>query len=164
MNVSSKAVAVIKRYEQGPKGGFAPFPYICPTGHNTVGWGHVILPTDHFTYPMDAATADAVLTADLNKVAAQVSALLTVTPTQDQFDALVLLAYNVGVGIHDGIKGDFADSTLLSYFNAGKNQLAAAEFSKWVYGTVNGVKQVLPGLVARRRTEATLFLTGNVVF
>jgi lysozyme len=160
MKVSAKAVQVLKHYEQGPGGGWAKVPYICPAGKNTVGWGHVILPGESFTYPMDEATADALAMSDLNKKAVEVERLLKVTPTQDEFDALVLLAYNTGVGKADGIKGDFADSTLLAYYNAGKKQLAAAEFGKWIYGG----SKVLNGLILRRKTESTLFLTGQVVF
>lgn len=160
MKVSNNAVSICKRYEQAPGGGWGRKPYKCPAGLDTVGWGHVVLLTDNFTYPMSAAAADALLMADLNKFAGDVSALLFVEPTQDQFDALVCLAFNTGVGKADGINGDFADSTLLFYFNTGKMQLAAADFIKWC----RGGGRILNGLVARRKTEANLFINGTVVF
>ena len=59
------------------------------------------------------------------------------------------------------IKGDFADSTLLSYYEQGKDQLAAAEFGKWVYGRVKGKMVALAGLVRRRKAEASLYLNGT---
>lgn len=160
MNVSQNCVTLVSHYEQGPGGGHASKPYLCPAKKWTIGFGHVILPTDKFTYPMDLATATAVLMADLRKFSIQVLALLKRTPSQDQFDALVSMAFNTGVGKADGIGGDFADSALLRHFNAGSIQLAAAQFGKWVYG---GGK-VLKGLVSRRRTEEGLFLTGKVIF
>jgi lysozyme len=160
MNVSLNCVTLVKHYEQGPDGGHASKPYLCPAKKWTIGYGHVILPTDKFTYPMDEATAIALLMTDLNKFSVQVTALLKRTPTQDQFDALVSMAFNTGVGKADGIGGDFADSTLLRRFNEGQIQLAAAQFGKWIYG---GGK-IQPGLVYRRKTEEGLFLTGKVIF
>lgn len=54
--------------------------------------------------------------------------------------------------------GAFQSSTLLKKLNQGDYQGAANEFSRWVNGVVNGVKQSLPGLVSRRADEKMLFL------
>jgi Phage-related lysozyme (muraminidase) len=54
--------------------------------------------------------------------------------------------------------GAFQSSTLLKKLNQGDYQGAANEFSRWVNGVVNGVKQSLPGLVSRRADEKRLFL------
>lgn len=156
MQVSQKCVNLVKHFEQGPNGGHAATVYICPAGKPTIGYGHVVLPGENFKQPMTEQEANDLLMKDLNKVAGQVERLLKVKVSQDQFDALVSLAFNTGVGKADGIKGDFADSTLLAYVNAGKFQLAAAEFAKWVYSS----GKVLPGLVRRRKAETSLFSTG----
>lgn len=160
MNVSQNAVNLMKHYEQGPKGGWARVPYQCPADKTTVGYGHVVLPGDNFVYPMTEAAANQLLADDINKFAGDVTALLQVEPTQDQFDAMVCLAFNTGVGKADGVGGDFADSSLVRYFNKSQFQLAAAEFGKWVYSA----GKVMNGLVFRRKTEALLFSTGKLQF
>lgn len=156
MQVSTKCVNLVKHFEQGPKGGHAAVAYVCPAGKLTIGYGHVILKGETFAKPLTEKEAHDLLMKDLNKFSVQVERLLKVKVTQDQFDALVSMAFNTGVGKADGIKGDFADSTLLAYVNAGKFQLAAGEFTKWVYSA----GKVLAGLVRRRRAEAALFSTG----
>lgn len=156
MQVSQKCVNLVKHFEQGPNGGHAATVYICPAGEPTIGYGHVVLPGESFKQPMTEQEANDLLMEDLNKFSGQVERLLKIKVSQDQFDALVSIAFNTGVGKADGIKGDFADSTLLAYVNAGKFQLAAAEFSKWVYSA----GKVLAGLVRRRKAEASLFSTG----
>jgi lysozyme len=164
LNAGAGSVKITKHYEQGPKGGHAEKPYLCPAGKWTIGYGHVILPGEDFAIPMSEKTASELLFTDLDKFDEQVKRLLKREPTQQQLDALVSFAFNTGVGKADGIKGDFADSDMLRYFNEGKLQLCAAEFGKWVYATVKGKKVILQGLVYRRKTEAGLLLSGDVVF
>jgi GH24 family phage-related lysozyme (muramidase) len=76
-----------------------------------------------------------------------VERLVTVPMNQNRFDALVLLAYNIGVGA-------FQKSTLLKLLNQGKYAAAAAQFERWN----KGGGRVLPGLVTRRKREAALFM------
>jgi lysozyme len=149
-------VNLVKHFEQGPNGGYADKVYICHAGKPTIGYGHVVLPGENFNQPMTEQEANDLLMEDLNKFSVQVERLLKVNVSQDQFDALVSLAFNTGVGKASGINGDFADSILMAYVNYGKFQLAAAEFSKWVYN----VGKVLPCLVRRRKAETLLFSTG----
>ncbi|MGN0192460.1 MAG: lysozyme, partial [Candidatus Gastranaerophilaceae bacterium] len=86
-----------------------------------------------------------------------VSRLVKVPLTQNQFDALVSFEYNVGYG-------NFANSTLLRLLNAKKYTEAAEQFSRWVYTTVsvNGKPKsvALSGLVNRRKREKEIFLHG----
>lgn len=72
---------------------------------------------------------------------------VTVPLTQNQFDALVSLCFNIGVTA-------FRDSTLLNLLNAGDYNGAAAQFSVWI--NINGA--VSQGLVNRRNAEKDLFL------
>jgi hypothetical protein len=67
---------------------------------------------------------------------------------QNQFDALVSFAYNLGVGA-------LGQSTLLMFLKEGKHAEAADQFLRWV--NAGGV--VLEGLVSRRKEERALFLT-----
>jgi len=75
-----------------------------------------------------------------------------VAVNQNQFDALASFIYNVGPG--------GTDATLFKKINAGITDKATIEhwFGVWNKGTVKGKKVVLPGLVARRKREADLFL------
>lgn len=115
----------------------------------TIGYGHYgpdVHPGDTIT----AAAARSLLKHDLSEFSAGVKKLLQRAATQQQFDALVSFAYNVGLGA-------LASSTLLRKFNVGDIQGAAAEFGKWV----NGASGPLQGLVNRRAAEKRIFLTGQ---
>lgn len=70
--------------------------------------------------------------------------------TQDQFDALVSFAYNVGLD-------SFRKSTLLAKHRAGDYSGAAAEFARWKYND----GKVMDGLVERRAREATRYAGGT---
>jgi lysozyme len=85
--------------------------------------------------------------AALRRVEVGVNRLATVPLSQNQFDSLVSLAFNVGLQ-------NFKTSTLLRLLNRGEYRLAAAEFGRWIH--VSGA--VLPALVRRRRREAEMFL------
>lgn len=77
-----------------------------------------------------------------------VNSLVKVQLNQNQFDALVDFAYNLGV---NALKG----STLLKKLNAGDYAGAANEFTKW---NKAGGKE-LAGLTRRREAEKSLFLS-----
>ena len=65
------ALALLKHYEQGPDGGFAPSIYRCSTGHRTIGWGHRLQPSERFPQPFSEADAERLLAADVARVGAQ---------------------------------------------------------------------------------------------
>lgn len=88
----------------------------------------------------------AALLADTSAAQQAVANCTTQPITQDQFDALVSLAYNIGGGAYCG-------STLVRRLNAGDCHAAAAEFERWI--RVQG--RVVPGLVARRAAERKRF-------
>jgi lysozyme len=69
---------------------------------------------------------------------------------QGRFDALVSLAYNIGLG-------NLQRSTIRMRANRGDWEGAAAAFMSWV----RGGGKVLPGLVRRRQAEKSLFLSGD---
>ncbi|HYW17366.1 MAG TPA: lysozyme [Allosphingosinicella sp.] len=86
-------------------------------------------------------------TEHLEQFAANVSKVLAGTKTsQNQFDAMVSFAYNVGVA-------NLSASTLLKKHKAGDYKGAAAEFAKWN----KAAGKVLPGLTRRRAAEAALY-------
>lgn len=68
-------------------------------------------------------------------------------PTQPQFDALVSLAYNIGVP-------RLQKSSVVRFLNHGDIPKAAASFMMWT----KAAGRQLPGLVKRRKAEQALFL------
>lgn len=104
---------------------------------------------------ISAMLAEARLILELREYELAVNRLVTVELSQNQFDALVLFAYNVGTDEdQDAIPEGLGDSTLLKKLNAGDVTGAADEFLVW-----NKSKgKVVQGLVNRRRAERALFL------
>ena len=79
---------------------------------------------------------------------ARVNKSIVLTMTQNQFDAMVLLCYNIG-------ESGFARSSVVRNFNAGNLQKAADSFLLW--NKAGGL--VSKGLTNRRNIERTLFLS-----
>lgn len=75
--------------------------------------------------------------------------------TQPMFDALVSLAYNIG------IRG-LAGSSVARHIKARNKQKAADAFLAWNKGRVNGKLTELRGLTRRRQAERELFLGESV--
>lgn len=114
----------------------------------TCGYGHT-----HGVGPDTTCTpeiADQWLQQDVAEAVYAVKFYVTIDLTQEQFDALVDLCFNIG-------SGNFAHSTLLSKINQKDFLGALAEFQKW--DIAGG--QILPGLRSRRQAEAALFTLGT---
>lgn len=146
MQISLKGLAHIKGWEK-----FSPVRYFATAderrqGKATIGWGHVIQPWESFNEPMTQAEADALFLKDLSRFERAVRNGVKVPITQNQYDALVSLAFNIG-------ESGFLNSTLLKKLNAGDIDEAANQFMRWVYQ--NG--KVLNGLVNRRYADMNLF-------
>lgn len=144
MKPSTNCVALVKQFE-GCKLAAYPDP---ATGKDpwTIGWG-ATGPDVKQGVVWTQAQADARLAHDLDAFAAKVERALEGTPTtQNQFDALVCFAYNVGIG-------NLSSSTLLRYHKAKRYGAAQAEFAKWN----RGAGKVLAGLTKRRAAEAALY-------
>jgi lysozyme len=154
--------------------------YLCPSNLLTIGWGHVLVPKwDAKLFRNVSAESLARIKADCQRsriVSTEAKAMLRINPdqadhllfrdvaqtalflrsvtpvalSQHQFDALVSFIFNIG-------QGNYATSTLRKKLHAGDYTGAAAEFDRWIYGTVNGKKQKLNGLITRRAAERALF-------
>ncbi|KQE76206.1 lysozyme [Acinetobacter pittii] len=116
----------------------------------TIGTGTTVYPNGVKVKQGDTCTpeqAKAYFKHDLAKFEKAVNEAVTVTLTQNQFDALVSLTYNIG-------SGAFKSSNLLKLLNKGDYQGAADQLLRW-----NKAKgKVLNGLVRRREAERALFL------
>jgi lysozyme len=121
----------------------------------TIGWGSTgpgIVPSTVWTQ----AQADERFMRDVNdKYGAAVDRLLGDSPTtQSQFDAMVSLTYNIGIGSTNRSKpGGFTRSTVLRKHKAGDFKGAAEAFLMW---NKNDGK-VMRGLTRRRMAEADLY-------
>jgi len=136
--ISPSGIALIKKYE-----GFSPCIYVCPAGKPTIGYGHVVDASGPET--ITEAEAETLLLADLQPVIRTINCLVTVPLSQNQFDALCSLVYNIGTGA-------FSRSTLLRLLNSDTSK-ASSQFLRWIWG---GGK-ILPGLRKRRLEERELF-------
>jgi|SRR5690554_303043 len=142
--ISPAALHLIKHYE-----GLRLKAYQDDVGVWTIGWGHT--KTARKGMVVTESQAEALLLDDIAEHARGVAGALKVKVKQHQFDALVSFAFNVGVSA-------LANSTLLKLLNSGNIHGAASQFDRWVYA--GGVK--LNGLVARRKAERILFMTGRL--
>ena len=112
----------------------------------TIGWGHTkgVKQGDCITQEQ----AEQFLSDDLAVFELTANSAIKRPMTQNQFDAMVSLAFNIGGSA-------FAGSTLVKKFNAGDAKGAADEFPKWK----NSGGKVMPGLVKRRAAERETFLS-----
>lgn len=116
----------------------------------TIGYGTTIYPNGIKVKRGDTCTlqqAKDYMAHDLKRFERAVSENVKVDLNQNQFDVLVSLTYNIGIGA-------FTKSTLLKKLNSGDYKGASGQFDVWV----NAGGKRLDGLVKRRGTEKALFL------
>jgi len=157
MKVSDKAIKVIKHHE-----GVKQRPYRCPARLWTIGVGHVLYPSqgaiklelrdsmplkseDDRQFSMEEV--DAILKSDLARFERGVEQFIPVQLTQNQFDACVSFAFNVGLGT-------LQRSTFRQKVIRGDIEGAADELLK--YCMAGG--KPLKGLQNRRIDERAMFL------
>jgi lysozyme len=139
---------MIKSFE-----GFRGTPYKCPAGIPTIGYGATFYPGGKKVTMTDAAITEEQATDLLAHMLVSfekyVDSYCIDTITQNQFDALVSFAYNLG-------PANLKSSTLLKKVNADPNdESIRLEFMKWV----KAGGKTLKGLVRRREAEANLYFT-----
>lgn len=141
MKTSSKGIALITEFE-----GFRSKAYLCPAGVPTIGYGFTLGVQLGDTITKEQAKRR--LARELESYEAAVSRACTNEPNQNEFDALVCFAFNVGiVGMRK--------SSVIKAHNRGDHQAAARAFSLW--NRAGG--KVWAGLTRRRAAEAALYLT-----
>lgn len=142
MKTGEKGLNLIKKFE-----GFSDKKYICPAGKPTIGYGHVILPSEHFPSSITKEEAEILLKNDLVSREKSLNILIKVVITQNQFDALISLIYNIGIE-------NFKQSTLLKFINDKLFDKIPEQFRRWKY--IN--KVISKGLLNRREEEIKLWL------
>lgn len=150
MNISDKGLALIQEFESylKPQPDGSCKAYKCPAGVWTIGFGCTegVTADSHWT----REEADNAFRREMEKHEKIVNRLVTVSITQSQFDALVSFNYNCGA---------LAKSTLLKKLNKRDYLGAADEFHYFTKARnpKTGKKEVLNGLVRRRKAEAAMF-------
>ncbi|HEX8743517.1 MAG TPA: lysozyme [Thermoleophilaceae bacterium] len=147
MRLDAAGIALLMREE-----GLRTTPYNDSAGHATIGVGHLIhrgpvTAADIRRYRgFTRADAEKLLRADAASREQAVERLVRVPLSQNEFNALVSLVFNIGIN-------GFASSTVLRKLNAGDRHGAADAFLMWRIGG--------PGLIFRRQRERQLFLSGG---
>lgn len=151
LTIGAAGIALIKQFEgcarkrtdgrydayPDPATGAAPW---------TIGWGTTGTDVRKGTI-WTQAQCDQRFATDAAHFASQVASLIGLVPTtQNQFDAMVCLAYNIGLA-------NLKTSTLLSLHKNGDYLAAKSQFARW--NKANG--QVMAGLTNRRAAEAALY-------
>lgn len=144
--INKAGLDLIKEFE-----GFRAKAYRDSVGVWTIGYGTTAAAgvgvTPHEGMTITKAEAERYLKVTVDKFAAQILPKIKVPVSDNQFAALVSLAYNIGPGA-------FAKSTVLRLLNAGDVSGAADAFRMW--NKAGG--KVLAGLTRRREAERALFL------
>ena len=153
---SEACIALIKEFE-----GFRSMPYTDDSGEWYIGYGTECEPGD---YPAGVTEleADALLRAHLTeRDEGLVNGFLVqygISVTQEQFDALVSMTYNLGA---QWINPEYR---LCSYLINGLYRYSEAEVVNAIAAWCHSGNTVLENLVARRLREAFLFLYGDYEF
>lgn len=148
MKISQKGLDLLKRFE-----GVRLKPYLCPAGIPTISIGCTYYPDGtkvRMTDPeITQAKATEIFLNVLKHYESSVDSFTRDDITQNQFDALVSFAYNVGTGA-------LKKSKLLKKVNANPNdKFIESQFLIW--NKVNGVP--VKGLTLRRQAESKLYFS-----
>ena len=141
MDLSTAGLSLLKASE-----GFRSNTYLDIAGIPTIGYGHRLLPNEHYPYGLTEPEASALLIKDISEASTAVERLVKVQLTQGQYDALVDFTFNLGAG-------RLAGSTLLKDLNASMYRAAGAQLLLWDH---SGDKEVA-ALQARRKAEYQLW-------
>jgi lysozyme len=148
MILDNKGYLLITKFE-----GLRLKPYLCSAKIPTIGYGNSYYPDGKRVTLLDKditkQEAFDMFKEVANRFAKRVDTLVTSNLNQNQFNALVSFAYNVGTG-------NFSSSTLLKKVNRNPNDLTIKdEFLRW--NKAGG--KVLNGLTNRRNEEAILYFS-----
>ena len=141
MTINDRGLAIIKAFE-----GCRLDAYQDVVGIWTIGFGSTegVTPGMHIS-PEEAEQR---LLSHLRVLMGEITDIVPDDTTENQFSALVCLAYNIGIG-------NLRSSTLIRKLRSGDTQGAADEFLRW--DKAGG--KVVTGLLRRREAERELFLS-----
>lgn len=146
MKLSDRGIAFIKQWES-----CSLKAYLCSAGVWTIGWGHTGAEVTRTT-TWSQAKADFTFLEDVREYENIVDKYVTVPLTQNQYDALVAFAFNVG-------GANFRMSTLVRKVNGRDFNGAQAQFKRWnkAFDPKRNMHVSIKGLTNRREAERQLF-------
>ena len=129
------------------------YPYNCSANHKTVGAGHIILPTDNFTYPLNDIEVERLLKLDLLKAYNCAKAETPIkrwdTFSNGQKMAISKIIFHIGIGA-------YSKSQLKVKID--NNLDIEAEWLSWIYYTnKNGTKIKSDYMLKLRTFEIKLY-------
>jgi len=169
MKISDEGIKYLAKLEGNFKIGDLHYPYDDETGKRTfdhcygatIGYGHKIFNEEHFKKYLDGISEEDALNLlgdDVTSFSLTCEDKITADLTQKQFDACVIFCFNIG-------KMGFRQSSALKLIN---NTGAPTKYidmdhawAAWNKGRIKGEKQVIRGLVIRRKKEIDLFNGGE---
>jgi len=162
MKISDNGINMLKRFEGSVKIGNRHVIYDDKTGRPvnadkelpagaTIGYGHLIKSGEDFKHGITERQATEILRSDISTAERAIKDNITVPLSQNQYDALVSLAYNIGAK-------NFADSTVVKYVNDSNyhNAKYPTLESAWMAWNKSGGRE-MAGLTDRRHQEFNLF-------
>jgi lysozyme len=143
MKLLAKSLSLLKEVE-----GFSATAYMDANDGWTIGWGRMenVRQGDITTREDE----DIWLRRYIIRLEQQLDKLITVPLSAQQHDALVIFAYNIGVG-------QFQKSSLLKHLNKAEYAAVPAQLARWIYDD----GKVSPGLMIRRAREVRLWQSGR---
>lgn len=152
--LSDNGEILLKKLEGKPGSNGQPVlvGYLDDTGKPTNGWGHTGSDvTVDVRIPYEVAQHN--FEQDTQWACRAVENLVRVPLNDNQFDALIIFSYNIGVEA-------FRDSTLLVKLNTGDYAAVPEQIKRWVHSKdKSGKITVNEGLQARRTAETSLWST-----
>jgi lysozyme len=148
MKLDNNGYLLITNFE-----GLSLKPYLCSAKIPTIGYGNCYYSDNKRVTILDKEItklqAFEMFKTIADRFASKVSNLVKTPLNQNQFNACVSLAYNIGMA-------NFMNSTLLKLVNKNHNDiLIGLEFKRW--NKVN--KKVVAGLTRRRNYEADIYFS-----
>ena len=130
---------------------FRARPYDDGAGYLTIGYGHLIRPGENFSGGTTPEAAEALFRQDVERIVNPALDRITIALTQNQVDALGSFIFNVGAG-------GFLKN-ILSYLNSGDLEGTTSHMLQFIRARdpKSGQRQVLRGLLTRRKFEVALF-------
>lgn len=126
----------------------------------TIGIGHLILKSewDKYKNGITKKLSIHLLKQDLKRFEDCIKEKVKIELQQSQFDALVIFSFNIGVG-------GFKNSSALKLINSPEAKTSyenlEAAWKAWNKQTIDGKREIVRGLINRRRKEWNLYEFGS---
>jgi type VI secretion system secreted protein VgrG len=167
MRISNEGISLLKQLEGCVKTGDIHIIYDDQTGSSvdtnkplprgaTIGYGHLITADEDFKNGISESQATKLLRTDVAMAEHAVQNTVITPLTQNQYDALVIFAYNIGVK-------NFTNSTVVKYVN--NRNFHSVRYptleSAWMAWNKSSGRE-MAGLTKRRKAEYRLFTNRSI--